>query len=393
MNIASVFSKILGKKSSRKLKLFGSTLSNFASTWAECIGALIGANMSPADKQRAAYEDKLADENADVAYMRQKEFQDLYLSPEAQLQSTARGFDSLGLNRMLMAGNSPGASASSVPQSSGGSASSSSAIGDLIGAFTSLVGKGAEIENLQAEAGLRKETALGLSIDNRWKDRLNEADYNLKVKTAEQINSNINFIASNIQLNQIYTKYYPDLFASQAAQNNANAQQLAALAEKHASDVQLNDAQINELNKKIELHSKEMDEIDARISKIRFECATLSSQTQLNETLASESRKRIDKYEQEIREIAARADLSEKDVDWYIWNHPRSVSVAGFRFNRSSRTGTVPDSLGAGLSDRDLFHNLYLRGLISEDAWNKIKELPDERFSDSKSIFDEFVGK
>lgn len=59
-----------------------------------------------------------------------------YFSPEQQLKSTAAGYDAVGLNRMLMAGNSPGATSPSSGSSSSGGASP---LG-LMDAITSLIG-------------------------------------------------------------------------------------------------------------------------------------------------------------------------------------------------------------------------------------------------------------
>lgn len=77
--------------------------------------------LAASSKESMLYQDALEDENARVAYERQRQFQEDYMTPEAQLKSQAAGYDAIGLNRMLLAGSQPGASAATAPQSSAGS--------------------------------------------------------------------------------------------------------------------------------------------------------------------------------------------------------------------------------------------------------------------------------
>lgn len=134
------------------------------------LAKVTGAEMTAADKQKADYEDAIADENADVAYMRQKEFQEKYLTPEAQLKSQAAGYDAIGMNRMLMAGSQPGASASSAPMSSGGTAGSSAGSGDLISTLMNALIKGKELEiakgHLDNETKITEAEVEGIDIKN-----------------------------------------------------------------------------------------------------------------------------------------------------------------------------------------------------------------------------------
>lgn len=129
-----------------------------------------GAEMTAADKQKADYEDEIADQNADVTYMRQKEFQENYLTPEAQLKSQAAGFDAIGMNRMLMAGSQPGASASSTPMSSGGTAGTSAGSGDLIATLMNSLLRGKELEiaqgHLDNETKMTDAEVQGIDIKN-----------------------------------------------------------------------------------------------------------------------------------------------------------------------------------------------------------------------------------
>lgn len=119
------------------------------------LSKVTGAEMTAADKQKADYEDMLADENADVAYERQRALNEDF-GPRWQMQQTAAGFDDVGLNRMLMAGSSPGASASSAPMSSGGRAGTSAGSGDIVSSIMNAFLKNRELDI--AEGHLENET-------------------------------------------------------------------------------------------------------------------------------------------------------------------------------------------------------------------------------------------
>lgn len=139
---------------------------NILSAW---LAKVTGAEMTAADKQKALLEDELADENATVAYERQRALNEDF-GPRWQMQQTAAGFDDVGLNRMLMAGSSPGASASSAPMSSGGTAGTSAGSADIMSLFlnSALRAKQLEIEegHLANETKKTDAEVQGLDISN-----------------------------------------------------------------------------------------------------------------------------------------------------------------------------------------------------------------------------------
>lgn len=96
-----------------------------------------GSSMTQREREKADYEDAISDDNADIAYQRTRELTQDF-GPSWQIQQTKLGYESAGLNPMMMAGISPGASGgTSAPLSSGGSAGglqSSSMIESLIAA-------------------------------------------------------------------------------------------------------------------------------------------------------------------------------------------------------------------------------------------------------------------
>ncbi len=102
------------------------------------LGKYFDASMTGRDKETLDYEDRIADENAELAYKRQREFQDDYLTPEAQIKSQYAGYKSVGLNPMALAGSNPGVTSSNVPESSP-SGGTSGGSGDFLGSMLSFV--------------------------------------------------------------------------------------------------------------------------------------------------------------------------------------------------------------------------------------------------------------
>lgn len=115
--------------------------------------------MSPAKKQELDYEDEIADENADEAFRKQKEFQEMYLTPEAQIKSQAAGFDAIGLNRMMLAGGAPGASSSSAPQASVSGASGNLTVTDVLSSALAFSKLKNEVKLRDKELGIQDKLA------------------------------------------------------------------------------------------------------------------------------------------------------------------------------------------------------------------------------------------
>lgn len=100
------------------------------------MGKYLDTGMTGRDQETLDYEDRIADENAELAYKRQREFQEDYMTPEAQIKSQYAGYKSVGINPMALAGSQPGASGSNVPESSP-SGGTSGGSGDMLGALLS----------------------------------------------------------------------------------------------------------------------------------------------------------------------------------------------------------------------------------------------------------------
>lgn len=283
--------------------------------------------MSPSDKKTLQYQDEIADSNATLAYMRQRQFQEDYLMPRAQLNSLAQGYADVGLNKMGLAGFNAGASSSSAPQASSGSSSGNSPVnvGAVIGQLLGAVQRSREIdiEGSRAEANnaLLREQAEGQRIENRWRDRLREAEYNERLANAEFVRQNTAKIFQDTKFAEIYALYAPAIFDVQLREGDANAKQALANVDKLRSDVHLNSKQIAELDSKIAVNRKLIHKMDGEIAKLHQECLTLASQRELNDQMIVESKKRMDEIDSKIVLIGKQAGLTQKEIDFYRWNH------------------------------------------------------------------------
>lgn len=163
------------------------------------IGGIIGAiyaiyqdqrnwrKMAPSKKEELDYEDEIADENADESFRKQKEFQEMYLTPEAQLKSQAAGFDAIGLNRMMLAGGAPGASSSTAPEASVSGASGNPTVTDVLGSALAF-------SRLKIDAKLREKE---LSIQDKLAD------------------AQVRSLTANAQGQESFNLFAPQIYSSQ----------------------------------------------------------------------------------------------------------------------------------------------------------------------------------
>lgn len=133
----------------------------------------LGSGMTNREKEVMDYQNKW-----------QEDFYRNYGSPSAQIQSTAAGYDEVGLNRMLMAGQSPGATtASSGSPGSGQQADAGQILGDLIQSAIGMKKLGIEAKLRSRELDIQEKNAdaniswlnsqtTGQNTKNLWLDRL-----------------------------------------------------------------------------------------------------------------------------------------------------------------------------------------------------------------------------
>lgn len=298
------------------------------------IKGVTGSGMTESQQQTIDYEDEVADKNADIAYRRQRELTEDF-GPAWQIEQQAQGYKSVGLNLMSLAGTQPGVSASTAPVSEGGSAGSVGDLADPMGALSSLIGLalqgrklGIESKVADAESLLKKQSALGLEIDNKYKEEKNKIELENMRLNAVLTKTNIRKITADSQNAEIQALYAPDLFQSQIDVANSNVALASSNIDKNVSEISVNEARVKEINALAEKHKHEFAQIDALTAKIREEYNFLIKQEELTDVQIREGEKRIEKYDSEIRLIGKQIGLAEKDIQYYIMNHVKVLDVS-----------------------------------------------------------------
>lgn len=315
------------------------------------VASYSGVEMTNAQKQALKYEDELADENADEAYRKEVAFQEAYLTPEAQLRSMAAGYDALGLNRMLMAGAQPGASASTAPSAgtpsgSGESKDISGILGNVIGAVMQSQKLKIEQSAVDADNALKGAQTEYQNIVNRWEEKNRGIDYDTKVANLAIMNGSLKKILADADVAEIYATFAPALFSSQVTERLSHADQLAASAALSRAQVNLTDAEIQEVWSKVRKNNKEVEQMNATIMKIEEECIVLGTQAGLNEQQIAESKGRVAKYEAQVQQIGKQIGLTEKEIQYYEWNHARKYETS-FRTPLGGNSTAVYQDIGS----------------------------------------------
>lgn len=272
----------------------------------------------PGEKKKINYLDDIADENAKVAYERQRQMQEDYLNPDAQLKSAAAGYDSIGLNRMAMVGYHPGASASTVgqsasPQDTSGAVAPVESIGAMLSTLLDSKRVGNETKVSDAEAEYTRSRTANQDIVNKWQDRMMEAEYLNTMANTKWLGENIRNIAADTQYKEILATYAPEMLQSGIGLNDAKA------AEANA-EAGLSDYKKREIMSRVQANKAQCKHIDALIGKIQEECLNLASDREVNDAMIAKSKAEIDKYQAEINKIAAEIGLTEKEIKFYAWN-------------------------------------------------------------------------
>lgn len=123
------------------------------SAWGDSVEGVIRGIVNYWNKLTGA--DATDAELANIDYQNEwsEDMYNKYYSPEQQLKSQAAGFDAIGLNRMLMAGNSPGATS---PSSGSASSGAASPLG-IMDAISSLLGVRNQRTKLKQDWALESE--------------------------------------------------------------------------------------------------------------------------------------------------------------------------------------------------------------------------------------------
>lgn len=297
-------------------------------------------NMAPSKKKEAKYLDSLEDENAEDAFRRSQLFQEQYLTPQAQLQSLAAGYESIGLNKMGLAGFSAGASSASAPQASVSSPSGNDSVSPSTSNLMQALGLGLKEKELSiqrtrarteqviayADSRLKLAQAAGVEVDNQYRQQLNELEIANRTINNNVAAGNLRKVLADADVAEVYATFAPGLFDSQVKERLSHADQLAASAALSRAQVNLTNAEVREVESKIRVNNKLVEQMNATIMKIEEECIVLGSQAAVNEQQIAESQSRVAKYQAQVRQIGAQIGLTEKEVQWYEWNHARQYN-------------------------------------------------------------------
>ncbi|MGI6169755.1 MAG: hypothetical protein ACOYI4_08670 [Christensenellales bacterium] len=272
----------------------------------------------PGEKKKINYLDDIADENAKVAYERQRQMQEDYLGPEAQIKSAAAGYDAVGLNRMGMVGYHPGASASTVgqsasPQDTSGNPNPAESLGTMLSALLDSKRVKNETDISKAEAEYTRSRTANQDILNKWQDRMLEAEYLNTLANTKWLGENVRNIAADTQYKEILATYAPEMLRSGIGLNDAKA------AEANA-EAGLSDYKKREIMSRVQANKAQCKHIDALIGKINEEILNLASDREVNDAVIAKSKAEIEKYQAEINKIAAEIGLTEKEIKFYAWN-------------------------------------------------------------------------
>lgn len=276
------------------------------------------SRMSKAEKESMDYEDSINDENADLAYIRQREFQESYLTPEAQLKSQAAGMDAIGLNRMLIGGNTAG-STGSVQQSSGTSGAaprnaSPLDVSGLITGISSLVQARADAEFKQGQLDVNRQLmdselkrraaeTEGIEIENSYKAELASANIRKLNADADNMTANKRLVESKGVGQDIINTYLPDRLQATINLDRANAS--------------LSETQKRLVEQKVLTESKLREKMDAEIATMVSHRNLMVSQAALSDEQALGIAQQMEESQKRIELYGKQMGLTDKEIKWY----------------------------------------------------------------------------
>lgn len=265
-------------------------------------------------------------------WQRKLEWYQRFESPEAQV----RQYKEAGLNPALLFGNGASVSASGGIGSAG-SVSQASGTGDGLGAVLSgllgIMNFGLQAKTVKSEIAQRRAMTVAQEIDNSYKARLNDLEIERRKKDLAKTESEIqiNFqtvkkLVHETEFARIYSLYAPQLFDTQIKQGETTSELNEARAYREYIEASVSQARIAEINSVVEKNKKEVEQMDALITKINAEVYEIVTRSELNEQYARESQARIDKMAEEVKLIGKQIGLTEKDIQYYVWNHSKDIS-------------------------------------------------------------------
>lgn len=339
------------------------------------LNQITGAGLTGAEKESITLQDTLNKENATIDYNRQRDLlQDF--GPRWQMEELSKAYDDIGLNKMGLAGTTAAGASASTPSTSAASAPSPQAgfldaVSEAINA--GMQQKGLDISDFQAKSSdklnraqgsVYAAQARGLDIENKWKDKMLEAEYKNKLSTNLLTKANTRKILAESDNLEWQALYAPDLFQAQIDEHTSNVARAYSDIERNVSEISLNDKRKSEIDSIVAKNGAEIRQIDALIDKISQEYWNLCAEEDLTRARIDEVNKLVEKYNAEIKEIGSKINLNETDLQYYIWNHPRVSRAAGFQWNNSSYTGTSSIQSLEGWDTPSLQGELRRRGAL-----------------------------
>lgn len=199
-------------------------------------------------------------------------------------------------------------------------------LGAAINSGLSVYRAAADLENTEARTELVKQQtftemykAAIAAKDYEYADAIRNASIRLMSSQADKNLSDIEVnkqtiekIAADVEFAKLVNTWYPSL----SMQNIKESE----------SRIALNAKQQRELDSKIRLNNKTVSRMDVEIEKLRKEIEWVSSQTDLTDAEFIESRKRCERYDAEIRKLGKEADFTDKEIEYYAWNHSKVVT-------------------------------------------------------------------
>lgn len=184
----------------------------------------------------------------------------------------------------------------------------------------------AELSNIEARTDLTKQQTLTemyktaiASKDYEFADAIKRAQLalfgsqtNLNLSSVEVNRATVKKINEDVAFQRLVNLFYPTL----SLQN----------VKESESRISLNAQQERELQSKIRLNNKIVSRMDVEIEKLRKEIEWVSSQTDLSDAEFLESRKRCERMDAEITKLGKEAGLTDKEIEFYEWNHARVTS-------------------------------------------------------------------
>lgn len=338
------------------------TLSEGVKSWWK---QLTGSGATQRDKENA----EIDLENQSVLMDKQDEINRKWYEDYESMPAQVRQARAAGINPMaLFGGSSPSVSASGGVGlgNAGASPIGDSSAGNILGTVLGFLKYRTDKQNIESEISNRNSQTSINRVEAKWRDKILGEQYNsiiadrkkIEAETAN-VRANLPKILADTEYAQTMALFAPEYFDATIGEARTNAL-------RNVSQVELNDKEKENLDAVIKVHRKEIDEIDAKIALMQSEAILNASKKDLTDQEVAESKKRMEKMDEEIKKIGKEIGLTEKDIQFYIWNHPRQSSAFGLRWNNSSASGTQRNKLSPEITDDELL--MYVRERFGYEA-------------------------